>query len=86
MSISHDETVVQGPVAYMQCALLYTSSSGERRIRWVALLGAHPQIYPCLRVLRAIRFKTSQLLLLACLECHCACGRLAAYSLHVLHI
>ncbi len=33
MSISHDETMVQGPVAYMQCALLYTSSSGERRIR-----------------------------------------------------
>jgi len=35
VSISHDETVVQGPVAYMQCALLYTSSSGERRIRCV---------------------------------------------------
>lgn len=33
VSIQHDETVVQGPVAYMQCALLYTSSSGERRIR-----------------------------------------------------
>lgn len=37
MSISHDETVVQGPVAYMQCALLYTSSSGERRIRCAGL-------------------------------------------------
>lgn len=40
VSISHDETVVQGPVAYMQCALLYTSSTGERRIRWVASLQA----------------------------------------------
>ena len=42
VSIQHDETVVQGPVAYMQCALLYTSSSGERRIRCGprALLGA----------------------------------------------
>ena len=36
VSIQHDETVVQGPVAYMQCALLYTSSSGERRIRYGA--------------------------------------------------
>jgi hypothetical protein len=25
--------MVNGPVAYVQCALLHTSSSGERRIR-----------------------------------------------------
>lgn len=28
-----DETVVSGQTAYMQCALLYTTSGGERRIR-----------------------------------------------------
>jgi hypothetical protein len=33
VQISHEEGVVTGPVAYMQCALLYTSSNGERRIR-----------------------------------------------------
>lgn len=33
VQISHDETVVQGPVAYVQCALLYTTSHGERAIR-----------------------------------------------------
>ena len=33
VQISHEEGVVSGPVAYMQCALLYTSSNGERRIR-----------------------------------------------------
>ena len=29
-----EESVLQEPVAYIQCALLYTSSNGERRIRW----------------------------------------------------
>ena len=33
VQITHEEGVVTGPVAYMQCALLYTSSNGERRIR-----------------------------------------------------
>jgi len=33
VQIAHDETVVQGPVAYVQCALLYTTSNGERAIR-----------------------------------------------------
>ncbi|CAL8469171.1 g8712 [Coccomyxa elongata] len=33
VQIAHDESVVAGPVAYVQCALLYTSSQGERRIR-----------------------------------------------------
>ncbi len=46
VSISHDETMVQGPVAYMQCALLYTSSGGERRIRWVAWLPAQVTVDP----------------------------------------
>ena len=33
VQIAHEESVVAGPVAYVQCALLYTSSNGERRIR-----------------------------------------------------
>lgn len=33
VQISHEETMVQGPVAFVQCALLHTSSNGERRIR-----------------------------------------------------
>jgi protein transport protein SEC24 len=33
VQIAHEEAVVPGPVAYVQCALLYTSSNGERRIR-----------------------------------------------------
>ena len=37
VQIAHEENVVSSPVAYLQCALLYTSSSGERRIRQVAL-------------------------------------------------
>jgi hypothetical protein len=35
VQISHEETMVQGPVAFVQCALLHTSSNGERRIRFV---------------------------------------------------
>ncbi len=38
VQIAHDESVVAGPVAYVQCALLYTSSQGERRIRCPMLL------------------------------------------------
>ena len=37
VQIAHEESVVAGPVAYMQCALLYTSSNGERRIRCVGV-------------------------------------------------
>ena len=33
VQIGHDEQVLNGSVSYMQSALLYTSSSGERRIR-----------------------------------------------------
>jgi len=33
VQIAHEENMVQGPVAYVQCALLYTNSQGERRIR-----------------------------------------------------
>jgi hypothetical protein len=42
VQISHEETMVQGPVAFVQCALLHTSSNGERRIRW-AQQGPHKQ-------------------------------------------
>eukprot|EP00884_Botryococcus_braunii_P006881 jgi/Botrbrau1/16194/Bobra.354_1s0001.3 len=33
VQIAHEEGMVPGPLAFMQCALLYTSSQGERRIR-----------------------------------------------------
>jgi len=33
VQISHEETIVTGSVGYIQCALLYTASCGERRIR-----------------------------------------------------
>lgn len=33
IEITHEETVLSGQVAYIQAALLYTSSGGERRIR-----------------------------------------------------
>lgn len=33
VQIGHEETMVNGPVAFVQCALLHTSSNGERRIR-----------------------------------------------------
>ena len=33
VEIAHEETLVTGPVAYLQAALLYTNSVGERRIR-----------------------------------------------------
>lgn len=33
VEIAHEETLVTGQVAYLQAALLYTNSCGERRIR-----------------------------------------------------
>jgi hypothetical protein len=36
VQIAHEENVVTSSVSYIQCALLYTSSTGERRIRFVA--------------------------------------------------
>lgn len=33
IQIAHEESVLTTPTAYVQCALLYTSSTGERRIR-----------------------------------------------------
>eukprot|EP00271_Cylindrocystis_brebissonii_P021942 TRINITY_DN8176_c0_g1_i1.p1 TRINITY_DN8176_c0_g1~~TRINITY_DN8176_c0_g1_i1.p1 ORF type:complete len:1122 (-),score=208.46 TRINITY_DN8176_c0_g1_i1:465-3830(-) len=33
VQISHEETLLTTPTVYFQCAVLYTSSSGERRIR-----------------------------------------------------
>jgi hypothetical protein len=59
VEITHEETLVTGQVAYLQAALLYTSSSGERRIRVHTLAlpvvaGArrraapqHPRLLPC---------------------------------------
>lgn len=35
VQIAHEENVVTSSVSYIQCALLYTSSTGERRIRFV---------------------------------------------------
>lgn len=34
VQIAHEEGMVGGSVAYVQSALLYTDSHGERRIRW----------------------------------------------------
>lgn len=36
VQVAHEEGVLTTSAAYMQCALLYTSSSGERRIRCAA--------------------------------------------------
>ena len=33
VEIQHEETLLSGQVAYIQAALLYTNSTGERRIR-----------------------------------------------------
>jgi len=33
VQVAHEEGVLTTSAAYMQCALLYTSSNGERRIR-----------------------------------------------------
>eukprot|EP00775_Hariotina_reticulata_P013331 gene13331-13460_t len=33
VQIAHEETMVSGPAAFVQCALLHTNSNGERRIR-----------------------------------------------------
>jgi protein transport protein SEC24 len=38
VQIAHEETMVGGPVGYVQCALLYTNSNGERRIRCVLVV------------------------------------------------
>ena len=40
VEIQHEETLLTGQVAYIQSALLYTSSNGERRIRWAGRLGS----------------------------------------------
>ena len=38
VQIQHEENVLQNPTSFMQCALLFTSSAGERRIRQVLAL------------------------------------------------
>ena len=35
VQIKHEESVLTGNVAYMQCAVLFSSSNGERRIRCI---------------------------------------------------
>lgn len=35
VQIKHEESVLTGNVAYMQCAVLFSSSNGERRIRYI---------------------------------------------------
>ena len=35
VQIKHEESVLTGSVAYMQCAVLFSSSNGERRIRYI---------------------------------------------------
>ena len=37
VQIKHEESVLTGSVAYMQCAVLFSSSNGERRIRYVSI-------------------------------------------------
>ena len=37
VQIKHEESVLTGNIAYMQCAVLFSSSNGERRIRCVCL-------------------------------------------------
>lgn len=36
VQIKHEESVLTGSVAYMQCAVLFSSSNGERRIRYLS--------------------------------------------------
>ena len=38
IQIAHEESVLATQTAYVQCALLYTSSNGERRIRCAAAI------------------------------------------------
>lgn len=44
VQIQHDESVVTTQKAYVQCAVLYTSGAGERRIRCAA--AAHLVSWP----------------------------------------
>ena len=41
VQIKHEESVLTGNVAYMQCAVLFSSSNGERRIRYPTTASAH---------------------------------------------
>ena len=40
VQIKHEESVLTGSVAYMQCAVLFSSSNGERRIRYTTAAAA----------------------------------------------
>ena len=55
VQVAHEEGVLTTSAAYMQCALLYTSSSGERRIRCAALAATRARRAPVAqRMLRAL--------------------------------
>lgn len=54
VQISHEEGMVSGPMAYMQCALLYTSSQGERRIRYVSCSGPSNEAAACARAFMCV--------------------------------
>ena len=56
VQIAHEENVVSSPVAYLQCALLYTSSSGERRIRQVALQCTTVALHRCATFIPSAQF------------------------------
>ena len=47
VQVAHEEGVLTTSAAYMQCALLYTSSSGERRIRCALPQQLRAHFGPC---------------------------------------
>jgi hypothetical protein len=49
VQVAHEEGVLTTSAAYMQCALLYTSSNGERRIRRAPTLSALRGVAPTAR-------------------------------------
>jgi Sec23/Sec24 beta-sandwich domain len=54
-----EESVVASRVSYVQCALLYTNSNGERRIRWVATKGSSMLgLAGCCGLLSGVRERT----------------------------
>ena len=61
VQIAHEEAVVQEPVAYVQCGLLYTSSNGERRIRCALLAAFHSNtaLHQGVRWISFARYRTA---------------------------
>ncbi|MEW5302407.1 MAG: hypothetical protein WDW36_005198 [Sanguina aurantia] len=60
VQMAHEESIVSSPVAYVQCALLYTNSNGERRIR------VHTMAVPVVQELSEM-YKAADGAALACL-------------------